>query len=85
VYKLAVNKLSATGLWGEARAMHGALQSLAGSASRHTNAHPTSSLSDTDISVGAARVGARSTAHLNVCKSNSDLHDGAALMMMPFI
>jgi hypothetical protein len=53
VYKLAANKLSATGLWGEAKDCSArALQSLGGSASRQTNAPPpnpaASSLSDTD-------------------------------------
>jgi hypothetical protein len=39
VYTLAANKLSVTGLWDEAKECYaGALQSLVGSASRHTHA-----------------------------------------------
>jgi hypothetical protein len=58
VYTLAANKLSATGLWDEAKECYaGALHSLVGSASRHTHAPPpnpaASPLSDTAVSLGA--------------------------------
>jgi hypothetical protein len=71
----AANKLSATGLWDEAKECYaGALHSLVGSASRHTPAPPlnpaASPLSDTAVSLGAC-----STLHLNLLKSNSDLHN----------
>jgi hypothetical protein len=53
MYTLAANRLSATGLWGEAKDCYaGALQSLGGSASLHTHAPPpnpaATPLSDTD-------------------------------------
>ncbi len=75
MYTLAANKLSTTGLWDEAKECYaGALQSLVGSASRHTDAPPpnlaTSPLSDTAVSLGAC-----STLHLNIFKSILDLHN----------
>jgi hypothetical protein len=59
VYTLAANKLSVTGLWDEAKdCSAGALQSLVGSASRHTHAlltpqTPPHPLSPTLLSVSA--------------------------------